>query len=34
MCVQDLLCINFYHNLRYDIVSTTYDTLIPFLFIN
>jgi hypothetical protein len=33
MCVQDLLCINFSRNLRYDTIST-YDTLVPSLFIN
>jgi hypothetical protein len=33
MCVQDLLCINFSRNLCYDTIST-YDTLVPSLFIN
>jgi hypothetical protein len=33
ICVQDLLGINFSRNLHYDTVST-YDTLIPSLFIN
>jgi hypothetical protein len=33
ICVQDLFGIKFSRNLRYDTVST-YDTLIPSLFIN
>jgi hypothetical protein len=33
ICVQDLVGINFSYNIRYD-TESTYDTLIPSLFIN